>query len=57
MSKIFFGNSFTLKHCHNKYKTQKTFDKAVDFYLLTLKLIRDRFLASDLIEKHHSATF
>ena len=42
-----------LKYCLDRYKTQEICDKAVDFYLPSLKFILDWFVTSKMIEKLH----
>ena len=37
--KAFSGDSFILKYCLDRYKTQKICDKAVDNFLLTLPFV------------------
>ena len=48
---------FTLKYCHDKYKTQEMYDKAVDSCLLALKFVPDCFIKSKMIEKIDCAVF
>ena len=40
-----------LKDCHDKYKTQEVYDKAVDSCLLALKFVPDWFVKNEMIEK------
>ena len=46
-----------IKHFHDKYKTQKMCDKAVDAYLLALEFFSDWFFKSKMIEKLDSSVF
>ena len=55
--KVISEKPFVLKHCHDKYKTQKKCDKAVDSYLLALKFVPGWFATSKVIKKLNSAAF
>ena len=55
--KVVFEDSFIVKFCHDKYETQKIYDKAVDSYLLALKLVPDWFLSNNMIEKPDNVLF
>ena len=46
-----------IKHFHDKYKTQKMCDKAVDAYLLALEFFSDWFFKSKMIAKLDSSVF
>ena len=49
--------AFMLKYYPDKYKTQELYDKAVDFYLITLKLVRDCFVTYKMLEKLDNSIF
>ena len=53
--KAFPENSFMLKYCLGKFKTQEMSDKAVDSFLLTLKFIPDWFFTSRIIKKLYNS--
>ena len=51
MWKVISKDPFILKCCLDRYKTQETCDKAVYFYLSTLKFIPIWFVTSTMIKK------
>ena len=48
-----------LKYCpdKHKYKTREMCDKAVDFCLITLKLVCDWFVTNKMLEKLNNSLF
>ena len=49
--KVVSKEPFMLKYCPDKYKSQEMFNKTVDFYLITLKVVPDRFVVNKKLEK------
>ena len=45
-----FKDSFMLKYCHDRYKTQELCDKNVDDFLPAFKFVPDWFVTRKLIE-------
>ena len=50
-NKVVSKETFMLKYCPDKYKTQKMWDKAVDSYLITLKFVPDWSVTNKILEK------
>ena len=48
--KSVFKDSFMLKYCHDRYKTQELCDKNVDDFLPAFKFLPDWFVTRKLIE-------
>ena len=44
MIELLLNDPFLIVYCSDKYITQKMCDEAVDDFLATLKLIRNRFV-------------
>ena len=55
--KAVYQNSFMVKYCHDKYKTQELCDKAVDDFLPALKFVPDWFATSKMIKKLSTALY
>ena len=55
--KVVSREAFILKYYPDKYKTQELYDKAFDFYLITLKLVRDCFVTYKMLEKLDNSIF
>ena len=55
--KVVSKDTFILKYCHGKYKTQEMFDKIVKTSLQTLIFVPDCFVRSKIIEKLDSSLF
>ena len=51
------NDPFMLKHCLDRYQTQKVFDKTVDEFVPVLKFVPDWFVTSNIIKKLHDALF
>ena len=51
------NNSFMLKYCVDRHKTQEMCDEAVDDFLPVLKFVPDWFVTSDMIKKLHDIIF
>ena len=51
------NDSFILKCCRDRYKTQKICDKVVDDFLPDLKFVADWFGRSKMIKKLQNALF
>ena len=49
--KAFSEDSFMLKYCLDRYKTQEMHDKAVNNFLPTLKFVPHWFITSKMIKK------
>ena len=52
-----FQRTFLLQYCHDKNKTQKICDDAVDDFLVALKFVPDWFVTNKMIAKLDSALF
>ena len=50
-------DSFSIVYCHNKYKSQRMCDKAVDHSLAALKLIFDWIVTSKMIKVLFTALY
>ena len=55
--KVVSEDHFMLTYCHDKHKTQKMCDKAVDSFPLISKFAPGWFITSEMIEKLDSAVF
>ena len=49
--KVVSKEPFMLKYCPDKFHFQEMFNKTVDFYLITLKVVPDRFVVNKILEK------
>ena len=57
VEKAVFNESFMLKYCVDRYKTQKMCGKVVDDFLSALKFVADWLVTRKMIEKLHSTLF
>ena len=55
--KVVYEETFLIKYCHDKYKTQEMCDIAFDDFLLALKFVPNWFVTSNMIEKLDFALF
>ena len=55
--KIVSEDLFMLQYWHDKYKTQKMYDKSADLCVLPLKFVLDWFVPSKMIKKNDSVKF
>ena len=49
--KVVSKESFILKNCLNRYKTQEMYDKTIDAFLPTLKFVPDWIVTNTILEK------
>ena len=49
--KVVSKESFILKNCLNRYKTQEMYDKTIDAFLPTLKFVPDWIVTNKILEK------
>ena len=56
-NKAVFEDPFMLKYCHDRYKTHKMCDKAVDDSLPALKFVLDWSVARKMNEKLYTTLY
>ena len=55
--KVFFKETFMLKYCLNRHKTQEMCDEGADAFLPILKFVPDWFATNKILEKLDNFVF